>query len=195
MGVMKNKKAFGEQFLMGLALYCVYFPSATTADVAKINSDDAIKRLSPASFSKPPKQIRDQMEQMGCMIPQVAIDKRPNNLIHGSYAKRGQMDWAVLCSQNGESRIVIFWGGDPKMKSELRKTKDEDWLQDIGGGVYGYSHEIGTINSTGIKKYVMRHKQSSPSITHDGIEESFTEKASSVLYFDQEKWIKLMGSD
>ena len=40
--------------------------------------------------------------------PQVLATGKLDNVVRGEFAKRGQSDWAVLCSVNGVSSILVF---------------------------------------------------------------------------------------
>jgi hypothetical protein len=75
-------------------------------------------------------------------------------LISGSFAKPGQIDWAAICSRNGESSVVVFWGGSPTSTTILNPTKDRDWLQGEVGDIPGNQHFIAPVSVKGIKGYM-----------------------------------------
>src|SRR5215813_2278808 len=85
------------------------------------------KLLSPGELSALPAAIKQELDNMGCRIPQ-AYEAQPNNAVQGEFAKKGQRDWAVLCSKGGSSKLLIFWGGPAKCPDPARVAPDQDFL-------------------------------------------------------------------
>ncbi len=159
-------------------------------------AESKIKRLSPDIFSKLPSNIKSDLKNNGCKIPQTYITNNPHNVISGSFEKNGQIDWAVLCSVKGKSTIRIYWDGKLDQLVEIEPSKDRNWLQGIGGGKIGFSRFISTVGND----FIIRHYKNyggtkPPAQLHDGIDESFTEKASSVHYYHEGSWLNLSGAD
>lgn len=155
----------------------------------------AIKRLAPNEFHTLPSHIRKQLTTKGCTIPQYLGNTAPHNVIKGEFEKPGQKDWAVLCSRNYSSSILIFWGGQVSCPSEILSSPDRSWLQNTGEGI-GYSRVIATVDLKFIFKHIVPNEESSPApITHQGINQSFVGKGSTVQYCVQGKWIELPGAD
>jgi len=153
------------------------------------------KRLAPTAFPELPKNIIRELQTRGCTIPQTYDNSKPHNVIHGEFAKKGQYDWAVLCSKNFVSVILIFWGGSEKNISEIAEMPDKTFLQGVDGGRIGYSRAISIV-----KQYIMDHYKAygglePPPIDHKGIDDAFIEKASLVHYYYRGKWLQLTGAD
>lgn len=73
-------------------------------------------------------------------MPQSFTSERPHNVVTGSFARAGQQDWAVLCSRQDSSSVLIFWGGaDAESPTEFPRAADAGYLQGIGEGRIGYS--------------------------------------------------------
>ncbi len=70
-----------------------------------------IERLEPAEFTDIPIKIIKELEQRNCTIPQPDHSGGHRNVIQGKFVKPKQRDWAILCSRNGVSSILVFWGG------------------------------------------------------------------------------------
>ena len=62
----------------------------------------------PSHFRELPTAIRRELEKGGYLIPQ-PFGQRGKNVVRGRFDRRGQVDWAVLCSKSGTSRILVFW--------------------------------------------------------------------------------------
>lgn len=167
-------------------------PSALDWDKA----EKEIQRLPPSAFPQLPEAILGELNRRQCIVPQAYGHPDPHNVIKGSFIGKGQIDWAVLCSQGGESSVLVFWGGSTEVVSQLAKGPDERWLQTIGEGKIGYSRRITPVDGAGIIGYQQAFGgPKPPSIDHQGIEDSFLEKASIILYYDRGEWLRLTGAD
>lgn len=160
-------------------------------------ADEAIVRLKPAAFSQLPKNIVSFLEKRSCTVPQIFGETKPHNVIRGEFARSGQFDWAVLCSRNRVSSILVFWNGSTKSVAEIASSDDKSFLQTVdGAGNAGFSRAIDVVG----KDYILEHYREyggrkPPQITHQGINDAFVEKASSVHYFYRKRWLELQGAD
>ncbi len=178
-----------------LATWCFAYDrnSQDQWDVA----DASTQRLPPTNFPQLPLGIRRNLQTRGCRIPQVWDWKTPHNVIRGMFDHDGQYDWAVLCSKNRLSSILIFWGGSTTYVSEIAKVADKAYLQVVDGdGKIGYSRAITAVG----KEYILEHYRwyggpKPPPINHQGINDIFTGKASVVRYNYRGKWLQLQGAD
>src|ERR1700733_9184795 len=71
-------------------------------------ADLQVTRPPPSAFAELPTRIKRELERRGCTIPQVSADQKPQNVIKGEFTGKGRTDWAVLCSKNHVSTILIF---------------------------------------------------------------------------------------
>jgi hypothetical protein len=159
-------------------------------------ADQQVVRLSPAAFVELPKNVVIELQRRGCTIPQVPMVDGRHNVIKGEFAKPGQLDWAVLCSVERVSSILVFWDGSELEPAEIEKTKDIDRLQSWGGDKIVYSREITAIGEKQILEYYRAFGgEKPPPIDHPGIDDAFFGKASVVRYFYRGKWLHLTGAD
>jgi hypothetical protein len=155
-----------------------------------------VRRLSPHVFAELPAALKDELAKRQCTVPQTYISTRPHNVIQGEFAKKGQKDWAVVCSTGHMSSILVFFGGSDKDVFQFAAGSDKNYLQGIGGGKIGYSQLIGVVGEDYILEHYKRYGgPTPPPITHDGINVAFVEKASSVLYLEKGEWLSLTGAD
>ena len=155
-----------------------------------------IRRLPPSAFPELPAVIRGELDRKRCTIPQADGYPKPHNVIHGSFIGKGQSDWAVLCSQGGESTILVFKGGSIESVSQLAKGPDKDLLQGVGEGKIGYSRMISPVNGGSIVRHYREYGgPKPPPIDHEGIEDAFVGKASVILYYYKGAWLRLTGAD
>lgn len=148
-----------------------------------------VKKLQPRDFPHLPPVIIRSLESRKCLIAQSGLKATPENVIRGSFKLSAQQDWAVLCSRNGTSSVLIFWGGSAKSVSEIAATKETD----------GSCRTIAAVG----REYILRHYRyyrlygapKPPPIKHQGIDDGDCEKASVVRYLYRRKWLKLQGAD
>jgi hypothetical protein len=157
----------------------------------------AIRRLPPSAFPQLPREVQDALERRRCTIPQSFYPDRSHNVISGAFARPRQRDWAVLCSVDGRSTILIFWaGGVRAAPAELAPADDAIFLQGIGNGQIGYSRAIDRADTAWIREHAEAYDGPLPKrLDHDGINDAFVEKGSQVFYYEDGTWRELAGSD
>ncbi|HSU33292.1 MAG TPA: hypothetical protein VLJ11_18845 [Bryobacteraceae bacterium] len=62
--------------------------------------------------------------------------------MRGSFIQAGHIDWAVLCSVNRVSSILIFRNSSSDQVVEIGREADINKLQVVGGDKIGYSRAI-----------------------------------------------------
>jgi len=150
----------------------------------------------PSAFGNLPIKIKYELESRGCRIPQTYEGSAPQNVIHGQFAKRGQTDWAILCSRLGASSILVFWGGSEAAPAEIRSAPDSIFFTPIENGKIGFARAISSVG----KDFIVDHFKAyggpqPPPVDHDGINDEVVEKGSTVHYFYRGQWLELTGSD
>ena len=155
-----------------------------------------IVRLSPAAVPGLPANLARELQRRACTIPQEQYSKKTNNVIRGEFAKPGQKDWAVLCSINGVSRILVFWNGSEKNPAAIAPMEDRIYIQAFRKDQFSYSRGITPVGRDFIRLHHDAYGGATPPpIDHQGINDAFIEKASTVWYFYNGRWRKLSGSD
>jgi hypothetical protein len=164
-------------------------------------ADQETRRFRPSAFPRLPPAIRGDLERRGCTIPQPVTAKRPVNIISGRFTRPHEVDWAVLCSIQRVSSILVFRGGSPLNVAEIERKVDAAFLQVIeddgrGNPVVGFSRLIEAANPNQILRYWREvGGPKPPPLDHDAIEHIFVEKGSSILYWYRERWLVLEGAD
>ncbi|MGH9586227.1 MAG: hypothetical protein ACRD3F_04710, partial [Acidobacteriaceae bacterium] len=87
-----------------------------------------IRLLPVSSFPQLPAQVAKALDAIACMIPQTYAAHEPENVISGSFEKRGSSDWAVLCSVHGVTTLYVFFQSIPTHPIALRHQPDSLWL-------------------------------------------------------------------
>ncbi|HXI24759.1 MAG TPA: hypothetical protein VNG71_12925, partial [Pyrinomonadaceae bacterium] len=160
-------------------------------------ADAEVVRISPTAFPELPSRISRKLVRLGCTIPQAQGPLPRHNVIKGNFKRPGQTDWAVLCSRQRTSSIMTFWGGSAESFSEIAKISDDVFLQTIDGrGTIGFFRAISPASKTYIlQHYREYHGPKPPPLNHQGIEDGFLEKGSTIYYHYRGRWRELQGAD
>lgn len=145
-----------------------------------------VRRLRPAEFPELPKSLATELERRGCAIPQPYTDRKAN-VIRGEFVRPGETGWAVLCSTQGSTSLLVFLNAKAGAPAALARIPDDprrifDWF-------------IRPVD----RKFIMDRYRAyggpkPPPIDHQGIE-SGGETASQVYYYYRRKWLTLQGAD
>lgn len=111
----------------------------------------------------------------------------------------GQTDIAVLCSRKRVSSILVFRGGSAVEVDELASEPDAGYLQSVGNDRIGFSRLLSVATPEYIRscfEALEEHETlEPPPLDHEGIEDYFVEKASTIWYWYGGKWLSLAGAD
>ena len=176
-----------------LALESVLQPQLTKDDWQR--ADAAIVRLAPVEFSDLPAEVRAELDRRGCTVPQpYDSGGQKKNAIRGEFSAPGHTDWAVLCSHQKRSAIVVFHGGQAGKVDAIAEEADSQYLQAVKDGAQiGYSRLISVASTKTVRRRFA--KTALRSVIHEGIENLFLGKASVVWYRSGDKWISAPGGD
>ena len=163
-----------------------------------------ILRLAPASFPALPAAIRRNLEDRGCTIPQAAAglfdSVSLNNVIQGSFTAARRSEWAILCSIRDTSTVLIYPATGSAPLDSVGREEDRRTLQGQGHLGILYSRVISAISAAQIRawhaKLLELPRQLLPvEADHDGINDGYMFKGSTILYFHQDRWLFLLGGD
>ena len=154
-------------------------------------------RVSPDRYPNLPAVVRSELNRRQCLIPQpfTATDNRLQNVAAGRFTSPSTTDWAVLCSRQRRSSILVFRGGGVAAIDELAADEDAGSLQVTSPGKIGYSRGIGVASPSFIRGHNRAANPPLPVLDHDGINDMFIEKGSIVWYWSGASWLKLAGAD
>ena len=157
-------------------------------------ANEATLRLKPSAFSRLPKTIVSFLEKRNCTVPQTFNDPTPHNVVRGQFARRGQFDWAILCSRNRVSSILVFWNGSTKSVAEIASEDDKDYLQKIDDTEnIGFSRAIRVVGKDRVFDYYGEYGgRKPPTVKNQGINDAAGD-ASSVYYFHRQRWLRVQG--
>jgi len=133
-------------------------------------------------------------------VPQPWDERTPKNIIHGSFTAARVGEWAVLCSVNDTSRILIYRVGRDRARTtvdSLLREADVGWMQGVGGNRWGYSRLL-LVRPLG-KSRAWRHDIDGhvipQPVDHDAIEQAFVGKSAEAFYFAGGRWYRQITAD
>lgn len=155
-----------------------------------------IRRLTVEAFPQLPTTIAATLGARHCTVPQPTPAGSPRNVIRGDFFSPGQPAWAVLCSVNDATSLLVFRDANDADPHVLNTQLDRLHLQSINDNQVGYSREITAVG----RDFIVTHYRSyggpePPSIDHQGVDDAFLGKASMTWYFHQGRWRQLQGAD
>jgi hypothetical protein len=190
-----------RRFWLALSIAAI---ASAQAPISPAQWDEAgrqVLRLPPNAFTQLPAKIIADLNRRGCTIPQafegIRLEKSgPHNVIKGEFAKPRQTDWAVLCSVNRVSSILIFWSGSVADVSEIEQREDIHYLEGTWDNRIVYTRLITPVGAQFIKERAAGNGgPEPPPLDHQGINDAMLEKASMVQYFYNGGWMRLSGDD
>jgi hypothetical protein len=152
-------------------------------------ADQKILRLPPSAFPQIPSNIVRDLKRRGCTIPQST--RKPQNVVVGDFARLGQQDWAILCSVNRVSSILVFFNGSEKNVHEVAKAADRNYLLRNTTGHIVYCRGIYTVGKDFIVGDDKDGEPKPPTFDHQGIEDAFIGKGTVTWYFYNGSWLKV----
>lgn len=155
-----------------------------------------IRRLRVDAFPELPATVAATLRDRGCTVPQPDPSGQPANVIRGEFVGSGQTGWAVLCSVNQASSILVFRDASDRDPYAVSTQPDRAYLQLLEPGKVGYSRQITPAG----RDFILTHYRAyggpkPPAIDHQGIDDAFLGKASCTWYFHGGGWLQLQGAD
>lgn len=156
----------------------------TTQTGTRINYK--IRLLPLASFPGIPDTIRTELETRHCMVPQTYEARQPENVVHGAFEKKGTSDWAVLCSVNGASSLLVFFANRSQTPFTLDTGKNSQWIAvRPSGQVRGFAWGVDALGPAEISQQVHADPDA---FDHDGVGDAFIERESTIRYYSNGAW-------
>lgn len=179
----------GESLVIAALLFVVQATFAETKPPVAV---------SPSGFSSMPMAVRDQLYNMGCLIPQdfeAVKAKKFVNIIRGRFITKIRTDYAVLCSVEQRSRILVLHSKTGDVLSEVAIAPDSEYLQSLTEGAAVFSRRITRVPPATLLRSVRREMALGIDPWRDGVNDAFIGKSSTVRVFSAEGWRELAGAD
>ncbi|MCM2315551.1 MAG: hypothetical protein NDJ92_10415 [Thermoanaerobaculia bacterium] len=131
-----------EPMLHVLLLHMLLVGSPGTPDPSSSLSLSPVTMLTESAFSTLPGPVRDTLRKRECKIPQPWPRIAPENVISGHFITLRRLDYAVLCSRNGVSGVLVINGTNGQVIASLMPVADLFYMQGQGGESMEFSRRI-----------------------------------------------------
>lgn len=148
-----------------------------------------VRHLPPSSFPDLPDDIAGVLNQRGCLIPQTYEAHQPENVIHGSFQRRGSSDWAMLCSSDGVVSLLVFFASSPAHPITLASAPEVMRLQSHPPtSVLGFNWGIDPASPDTIHDAQIGMSPRPPALDHDAVADSVVDHSTIYHYFAKGAW-------
>ena len=182
-GKVSDKGTNSHRLLLFVVAFLTLWQPALGQDVeAQKRAADQILRLPPGAFPELPTNVVQDLHKRGCTVPQSSLNPKPQNVLHGEFAQRGQNDWVILCSKNKStsslgwdvrppgipreatvwtSTILVYFGGSTANVAEIDEALDFYEMLGIDRFVNGWpvitGYNYSRILRSADKSYIEEH--------------------------------------
>jgi hypothetical protein len=153
---------------------------------------EMVPMLSPDSMPEIPLNVRAALRGRGCLVPQYFNGER-RNAYGGAFSAKGAAEWAVMCSVNGDSQILIIASSTGAVVDSVALGNDAEAM-DHDNGKWDFTrtfavYRLGPGDMDEIPASLPRP------IDHDALDIPIFGKASSAHYLVRGKWYYVMTAD
>ena len=154
--------------------------------------------LEPDHFPEAPPELRRALDERGCRIPQIYDPEYPpeietelyqGNLVSGHFKSTAELHWAVLCSVDKQTSLLVF-DSSGRLEDTLGGPSE-----DYDGGFIWYVDEADREHILEDHANFGYGTLKPPPIFHEGVEEGIVGKGSWIHYWHDCQWIGLQGGD
>ncbi|HET8995777.1 MAG TPA: hypothetical protein VFN42_03840 [Acetobacteraceae bacterium] len=151
-----------------------------------------VRHLPVASFPELPAAVADELTRRGCLVPQTYEAHQPENVVHGSFQQPGSSDWAVLCSVDGEVKLLVFLGSDAAAPMTIGSAAETQRVQPYpGGSAMGFNWGIDRAGAEAVREAQTGLRPRPARIDHDALADSVVEQRTIYHYYKSGHWVLL----
>jgi hypothetical protein len=155
-----------------------------------------VEHLPASSFPTLPTAVAAELNRRGCLIPQTYEAHGPENVIHGSFKRPGEKDWAVLCSVHGSVSLLVFFEGateNPAVLATAAETSRLEWDNASGKLEFDWGIDVATPELVHEAQSQMRRRP--PKADHDAIADSIIDGPTVYRFYAGNTWTTVETSD
>jgi hypothetical protein len=155
-----------------------------------------VDHLPASSFPALPAVVAAELNRRGCLIPQTYEAHGPENVIHGSFRRAGEKDWAVLCSVRGTVSLLVFFDGgeaSPEVLATAAETSRLELNNRSGKLEFDWGIDVATPELVHEAQSQMQHRPARPN--HDAIADSIIDGPTVYRFYAGNAWTSLETSD
>ena len=155
-----------------------------------------VRRLPLNAFPDLPNAVVEQLNQRQCLIPQSYEAHHPENVVHGSLERAGSSDWAVLCSSEGKTSLLVFFGSAPGKPAVLATEPETKRLQrHDSSGVLGFNWAIEPASPQKVHEAQSGMEKRPLRPDHDALADITLDRTTIYRFFKKGSWTVVDTSD
>lgn len=155
-----------------------------------------VEHLPASSFPALPAAIAAELNRRECLIPQTYQAHGPENVIHGSFRRAGEIDWAALCSAHGTVSLLVFFDGAADSPAVLATAAETSRLQlNNASGKLEFDWGIDVASPELVHEAQSQMRRRPPKPDHDAIADSIIDGAMVYHFYAGSSWTTVETSD
>jgi hypothetical protein len=148
--------------------------------IAFVLTATASEAIPQAISTNLPTDVQAKVQRLGCQIPE------DQSIARGHFERADATNWAVLCSKEGTTVLVVFADGGPLGSTAIHRTFN-------GDGQRLTVRHVSAVDRRFILKHCSSARQKVAIIDHQGILDGFNRSV--VHYYFQGRWIAFPVTD
>lgn len=155
-----------------------------------------VQHLPASSFPALPAAVAAELNRRDCLIPQTYEAHEPENVIHGSFRRAGEKDWAVLCSVHGTVSLLVFFEGaaaSPEVVTSAAETSRLELNNASGKLEFDWGIDVATPELVHEAQTQMRRRPAKAD--HDAIADSIIDGPTVYRFYTGSAWTIVETSD
>lgn len=172
------------------------FSNSGTVTVNGQTHQYKVEHLPASSFPALPTAVAAELNRRGCLIPQTYEAHGPENVIHGSFRRPGEKDWAALCSVHGTVSLLVFFEGaaaSPDVLATAAETSRLELNNASGKLEFDWGIDVATPELVHEAQTDMRRRPAKPD--HDAIADSIIDGPTVYRFYAGNAWTTVETSD
>jgi hypothetical protein len=155
-----------------------------------------VEHLPASSFPALPAAVAAELNRRRCLVPQTYEAHGPENVIHGSFKRPGEKDWAALCSVHGIVSLLVFFEGaadSPEILASAAETSRLELNNASGRLEFDWGIDVATPELVHEAQTQMRRRPAKAD--HDAIADSIIDGPIVYRFYAGNAWTTVETSD
>ncbi|MFZ0305046.1 MAG: hypothetical protein WAL75_20310 [Terracidiphilus sp.] len=155
-----------------------------------------VEHLPASSFPALPAGVAAELNRRGCLIPQTYEAHGPENVIHGSFRRPGESDWAALCSAHGTVSLLVFFEGASESPAVLATAAETARLElNNATGKLEFDWGIDVASPEQVHEAQSEMRRRPARLDHDAVADSIIDGPTVYRFYAGNAWTNVATSD
>lgn len=155
-----------------------------------------VEHLPASSFPALPAGVAAELNRRGCLIPQTYEAHGPENVIHGSFRRPGESDWAALCSAHGTVSLLVFFEGASESPAVLATAAETARLElNNATGKLEFDWGIDVASPEQVHEAQSEMRRRPARLDHDAVADSIIDGPTVYRFYAGNAWTNVATND